>query len=306
MTSVAHRMIEWQWRCQPVAAIDIMKCGQMQKITIQVALLQVFIANAVIADELIVFVDPEKAQHVIERNEMQYEEIRWHSFPGHVRVAKIRIDLLHEPAAEFSITPFDDVTPVLVKSQGIMERKWIGVITRGGIPEDALIAELERQGEGASAVYDELIRMFNTVELQVGTSLRDRNTGEAIAYQGQYELLPAGQEVGPAFSNVPVFSAQHVEELTYVNGTINVIEPLAGTWRSFTIKRLDNDADYVMIYEWDKSRNHHRMEAPHDPEAWALSELGQKYESLRVEKEAYMQRVAERIAKRNQDRGEQD
>ncbi len=45
-----------------------MKVGRIQKITLQVAFLQMFIANAVIADELIVFVHPEEAQEVIERN----------------------------------------------------------------------------------------------------------------------------------------------------------------------------------------------------------------------------------------------
>lgn len=283
-----------------------MKVGRMQKITLQVAFLQMFIANAVIADELIVFVHPEEAQEVIERNEMQYEEIRWHSFPNHIRIAKIRIELLHEPEAEFSITPFDDVTPVFVKSDGITENKWTGIKTRGGIPEDVLKAELERQG--ALGIYDELVRQFNTVELWVGTELRDRDTGGAIAYRGQYKLVPAGQEIGPVLSNVPVFSEERVKELTYVYGTINVFDPLAGagTLRTFTIKRLDNDAEYVMIYDWDNSKNHHLMEPPHDPEAWARSEMGQKYESLRKEKEAYLARVAERIAKRNQNRGEED
>ncbi|NNL50431.1 MAG: hypothetical protein HKO73_06400 [Woeseiaceae bacterium] len=273
---------------------------------LQVAFLQIFIADAAFADELIVFVHPEEAQEVIERNEMQYEEIRWHSFPNHIRIAKIRVELLHEPGAEISITPFDDVTPVFVVSEGITESKWTGVKTRGGVPKDILKVELERQG--ASGIYDELVRQFNLVELRVGTVLRDRDTGEAIAYQGQYKLVPAGQEIGPILSNVPVFSEEQVKEQTYVYGTIKVLDPLAGagTLRSFTIKRLDNDAEYVMIYEWDNSKNHYLMEPPHDPAAWAESELGQKYESLRKEKEAYLAQVAERIAKRNQSRGAQD
>ena len=58
-----------------------------------------------------------------------------------------------------------------------------------------------------------------------------------------------------------------------------------------------------MIYEWDNSKNHHLMDSPQDPEAWAQSELGQKYENLRKEKEAHLERVAERIANR---KGEQD
>lgn len=283
-----------------------MKTAQMQKMTLQVAFLQMLFANAAAADELIIFVHPEEAQEVIDRNEMQYEEIRWHSFPNHIRIAKIRIELLHEPEAEFSITPFDDVTPIFVKSGGITEKKWTGVKTRGGIPEDVLKAELERQG--ASGIHDDLVRQFNTVELWVRTELRDRDTGDAIAYQGQYKLVPAGQEIGPVVSNVPVFSEEQVKEVIDVYGTINVFGPPAGagSLRSFTIKGLENDAEYVMIYEWDNSKNHHLMEPPHDPEAWARSELGQKYESLRKEKEAYLARVAERIANRNQKRGEQD
>ena len=187
----------------------------MQRLTLQVVFLQIFLANAVAADELIVFVHPEEAQEVIERNEMQYEEIRWHSFPDHIRIAKIRIELLHEPEAEFSITPFDDVSPVLVKSNGFTGKKWTGIKTRGGIPEDALKAQLERQG-ASSVIYDQMVRQFNTVELRVRTELRDRNTGEAIAYQGQYKLVPAGEEIGPVLSNVPVFSEERVEEISIV------------------------------------------------------------------------------------------
>ena len=131
---------------------------------------------------------------MIERNEMQYEEFRWHSFPDHIRIAKIRIELLQEPEAEFSITPFDDVSPILVKSNGFTGTKWTGTKTRGGIPEDALKAELERQE--ASGIYDELVRQYNTVELRVLTELRNRDTGETIAYQGQYTLdLPEKRSV---------------------------------------------------------------------------------------------------------------
>ncbi len=61
-----------------------------------------------------------------------------------------------------------------------------------------------------------------------------------------------------------------------------------------------------MVYEWDNSKNHHLMDPPHDPEAWAQSELGQKYESLRKEKEEHLARVAERIANRNKKWGEQN
>jgi len=283
-----------------------MKVDPMQKIILPLAFLHVFISNAAIADELIEFVGPEESQKVIERNEMQYEEIRWHSVPNHIRIAKIRIELLYDPEAEFSITPFDDVAPVLVKSESISDHKWTGVKTRGGIPKDVLKAELERQG--ALWMHDELARQFNTVELRIRTDLRDRTTGNAIAYQGQYKLVPAGQEIGPVLSDVPVFSEEQVKEQTYVYGTVNVLDPLAGAGNllSFTIKPLDNDAEYVMIYEWDDSKNHHLMEAPHDPEAWARSDLGQKYEGLRKEKEAYLARVAERIAERNQSHGTQN
>jgi hypothetical protein len=68
--------------------------------------------------------------------------------------------------------------------------------------------------------------------------------------------------------------------------------------RVYTIKPLNHNPQYVMIYEWDNSKNHHLMDPPHDPEAWALSELGQRYERLRMEKEAYLAEVAARIAQR--------
>ena len=68
--------------------------------------------------------------------------------------------------------------------------------------------------------------------------------------------------------------------------------------RVYTIKPLNHNPQYVMIYEWDNSKNHHLMDPPHDPEAWALSELGQRYERLRIEKEAYLAEVAARIAQR--------
>jgi len=137
---------------------------------------------------------------------------------------------------------------------------------------------------------------------------RYRDTGEAVAYQGQYKLVPAGEEIGPVLGNVAVFSEEKVKELTNVYGTINVFDPQAGvgTLRSFAIKRLNNDAEYVMIYEWDNSKNHHLLDPPHDPEAWARSELGQQYERLRKEKEAYLAGVAERITNRNRKRAEQD
>lgn len=279
----------------------------MQKLVTSAAALLILFAHDVIADELIVYVDPEQAQEVIERNEMQYEELRWHSFPDHVRIAKINIPLLHELDVAFTITPFDDVLPVLVKSNGITRGKWAGTKTRGRIPEDALKEQLAGQG-ATEAIYDELLKQFNIVELGLRTVLLDRASGETIGYQGQYQIMPGGEEVGPVFSNVPVFAEEKVEEITIVYGNINVADTagMPGLHRTYTIKPLDKDPEYVMIYEWDNSKNHHLMDPPHDPDAWDKSELGQKYARLREEKEAYLAKVAERIAERNRQRQEQD
>ena len=276
----------------------------MQKLTFPITFVQIFLANAVLADELIVYVHPEEAQEVIERNEMQFEEIRWYSFPDHIRIAKIRTELLLQPDAEFSITLFDDVPPISVKSNGLTGRKWTGVKTQGGIPEEALKSSLESQG--ASGIIDPLIRKFNTVELWVQTYFRDRRPDESIAYQGQFIGVPDGQDAESALSNVPVFVEEQVKEISGVYGHIYVFDPVSGTspLRAFTIKRPDNDSEYVMIYEFDNSKNDHLTDAPHDPVAWAQSELGQKYARLREEKEAYLAGVAKRIAERNKKRGD--
>ena len=263
-----------------------MKFVDMHKLSSQVAFLYLLWANAALADDLIVHVQPDEAQQVIERNEMQYEEILWHSFPDHVRIARIKKELLDGPDAEFSITLFDDVPPVSVKSTGFDKRKWTGIKTQGGIPEDALRASLESQGTPES-VIDQLVKQFNIVELWVHAELTDRISGEAVAYHGQYKIVPAGEVFGPVLSNVPVFSEEQVVEIISVYGDINVIDPAAAPapYRTFTIKRLDDDPEYVMIYEWDISKNHHLMEAPRDPVAWSQSELGRKYARLREEKE---------------------
>ena len=148
-----------------------------------------------------------------------------------------------------------------------------------------------------------MIRQFNSVELWVSTELRDRESGYAVAHQGQYKVSPAGDDVGQEFSNVPVYSAQQVKEITDIHGSINLIDPAAAPvpYRTFTIRRLDNDPEYVMIYEWDNSKDHHLTDLPHDPVAWEQSELGKKYARLRKEKEAYLAKVTERIAQRTKE-----
>jgi len=133
-------------RNRPEADIENMRPSRTQKLTLLVATVQLFWTSAATADDLIISVHPDEAQKLIERNEMQYEEIRWHSFPDRVRIARIEAALLHEPEAEFSISPFSDIPPVIVKSKGLDKGKWTGIKTRGGIPESTLRTSLETQG----------------------------------------------------------------------------------------------------------------------------------------------------------------
>lgn len=279
----------------------------MQRLVRLLAVLSILAPGVLLGRELILNVEPEQAREVIERNEMQYEELRWHSFPDHFRIAKIDAKLLREPGVEFTITFFDDEQPVHVRSNGLDGNRWTGAKTSGGVPEVALRAELEAQGT-SDTLTEQLIKLFNAVELQVHTVLTDRDSGAAIAYQGQYQVVPAGDGVSEWVSDVPVFPNDRVREVTSVHGEINVVD-LGATpvmYRTFTIRPLEENPEYVMIYEWDNSKNHHLMEPPNDPEAWAKSELGQRYAKLRKEKEAYLSQVAERIAERNTDQQDPD
>ena len=255
-------------------------------------------------EELIAYVPPESAQTIIERNEMRYEEYRWHSYPDRIRIAKININLLQQPGKTISITPFIDVPSIVVTSMGIEGSKWTGNKTQGTIPEGALKAELEKQGH--PELVDEIIRLYNRVELRIKRVFKDRHTGKYTQIPANYEIVPAGGEIGDVFTNVPILKEEDVEIVMQVYGTISTFDDPSGSGkpRSYTIKLLENDAEYVMVYEWDNSKNHHLMDSLHDPEAWAQSELGQKYESLRKQKEAHLAQVAERIAKRNKDQGE--
>jgi len=70
--------------------------------------------------------------------------------------------------------------------------------------------------------------------------------------------------------------------------------------RVYTIKPLNHNPQYVMIYEWDNSKNHHFLDGPHDPEAFEKSALGKKFKALREDKSRHMQEAADRIAERNQ------
>jgi hypothetical protein len=276
-----------------------MNLSRPQKLIWLVIILQLFGAVSAAAGELIVDVYPEQVRKVIERNEMQYEEYRWHSYADRIRIAKINIDLLRQSDKTITITPFIDRPPIVVTSAGIEDSRWTGEKTQGAIPEETLKAALEKQGH--PEVFDVIMQQYNRVELYVKNVFKDQHTGKYTRIPADYEIVPAGSEIGDVFSNVPIFREEDVEIVTQVYGTINVLDDPSsqGKHRSYTIKLLENDAEYVMVYEWDNSKNHHLMEPPNDPEAWAQSELGQKYERLRKEKEEYMADVAERIAQRN-------
>jgi len=258
----------------------------------------VYFGDAIAAEGLIEFVAPDEARAVIERNEMQYEEHRWHSYPERIRIAKINIDLLWQSDTTISITPFNDLPSTVVNSRGINGSKWTGEKAQGTIPERALESALKKQGH--PELFDAIVQRYNRVELRLNGVVKDKNTGEYGQLPADYEIIPAGQEIGDVFGNVPVFRGEDIEIVTQVSGTISSLNNLTGSGapRSYSIKPLANDAEYVMIYEWDNSKNHHLMEPPHDPETWALSELGQKYERLRKEKDAYLAKVAARIAQR--------
>lgn len=257
-----------------------------------------FFGDAMALEELILDVPAEEAQTVIERNEMRYEEHRWHSFPDRIRIAKIDVDLLQQPDSTISITPFADVPPIVVKSIGAEGPKWIAKKTQGIIPEDALRSELGKQAPPEA--IDAIIQLHNRVELNITRVFKDRRTGKYSPVPAAYKIVASREEIGDVMTNVPVLREEDVEIVTQVYGTVNTFDdPTSpGRPRSYTIKLLENDADYVMVYEWDNAKNHHHMEPPADPEAWAKSERGQKYERLRKEKEAYLARVAERISER--------
>lgn len=273
---------------------------------LQTIALTILFANAMAAEELIVYVSPEGSQEVIERNEMQYEEYKWHSFPNRIRIAKINIDLLKEPGKVITITPFDDVPAIFFTSKGIHGSKWEGERIQERVPEEPL----KEAAEGHQIVFETLRRMFNVAELNIGQVFKDPQTGEYSVIPAEYETLPIGHAIGERFGFIPVVR-EDVEIITKVYGSIGTsMSPDAmrlGKPHYYTIMPLYNDAEYVIIYEWDNSKNHHLLDqSPDDVEAYEQSEMGQRYRQLREEKADYMARVAERIANRDKNKEQQE
>ncbi len=118
------------------------------------ATLMILLADLLLTQELVVDVPPERARELFERNEMQYEELRWHSFPDRVRIAGIDRGILREPGLEFTIMPFENEPPILVRSNGVDGNRWNGSKTTKRIPEDILRTALEAQG-APEVLYNE-------------------------------------------------------------------------------------------------------------------------------------------------------
>lgn len=255
------------------------------------------------AEELILYVPPEEAKAVIERNEMQYEEYNWHSFPDRIRIAKINISLLKKAGKNLQITPFDDVTPIIFTSKGIRGSKWKGERIQGKMPEEPL----REAATGDQATFDLLKQALNVAELNIVEVFKDPQTGEYVVVPADFETLPTGHNIGERVGTVPVVP-EDVEVITKVYGSISTSrfpEALVqGKPHDYSIKPLYNDVEYVIIYEWDVSKDYHLLEALEDSGAFEQSEMGQRYKQLREDKAAYMARVSERIANRNKSKEE--
>lgn len=262
-----------------------------------VCLLAVLAVAEAAAGELVLTVPADVEKALVERNELQYEEYKWHSKPGRIRVARIDTGILDEPGSEITFTPFPDVPSISFVSRGLAGTVWTGERTVGRIPEQAIneaTAEIPQ-------VRDVLDRMFNKVELHVEPIIRDPQTGDFMALPADYEQLAPGELPGERFGSAPVIPAD-ADVIHRVYGSV-LNDPSRGAVnaaarREFTIKPLNEDPGYVLIYEWDSSKDHHLLEPPADPAAFEASPLGQKYKRLREDKAAHMKRVAERIAAR--------
>ncbi|MDH3430099.1 MAG: hypothetical protein OEM60_01280 [Gammaproteobacteria bacterium] len=261
------------------------------------ALLTVLTDAETAAAELVITVPAEEQKSLIERNELQYEEYKWHSKSGRIRIAKIDAGILQKSGANVTFTPFSNGPSIPLASRGLKGSRWTGERTTGRIPEQA-INDATANVPQLSKTID---RVFNKVELNVESVIKDPQSGEYVALPANYERLAPGQSPGDRFGDAPVIPAD-ADIIYRVYGSIAQDPSRAAAngaaRREFSIKPLYNDPGYVLIYEWDSSKDHHLLEPPADPEAFEASPLGQEYMRLREEKAAHMQRVEERIAAR--------
>lgn len=162
--------------------------------------------------ELVIPVTDAEAATIIQeyrRDELQYEEINWRS-NGRVRLVKLNIEALKTPGDEVQFTPFADVAPIVMTSNGLGGKQgnhWTGERYYNRVdtlPSPAEVeAELSKLDEVTGTQHDgspvtvtgstlEFIRedirrefeQANRVELSLGSTLMDTRTGEYLLDPG--------------------------------------------------------------------------------------------------------------------------
>jgi hypothetical protein len=142
--------------------------------------------------EIVIDVPDGEAQTILQSyaaDELAYAETSWDS-SGRIRLARINSAALKQAGVEVQFTPFADVDPIVMVSQGIDGHAWTGerVFNRiDGFDEHGQMAdaiknhpEIKKMG---TTVTDDILRRItdvNTVKLGIKQYLKDPNTGDFL------------------------------------------------------------------------------------------------------------------------------
>jgi len=182
-------------------------------------LLLLFLAGTQVAMaqvEIVIDVPEAEAQAILQSyapDELRYADTSWDS-NGRIRLAKINSEALKQSGVEIQFTPFADVDPIVMMSNGIEGHTWTGerVYNRiDGFDEHGQMAEAIKNHPEIKkmGVADQIlarISNLNRVQLGINRHLIDADTGEHL-------LDPTSPDADTLVMNAKTGSLQSIHSL---------------------------------------------------------------------------------------------